>query len=99
MTGRYFKRVPLKSAKRAGSGAVKAKWKADPKANAGYAVMVYDRKGGELIARKPVAAGKTSATVRGLEPGKKVFVRVRPLRSAGGATYAGVLSAGKYART
>ena len=98
VTGRYFKRVALKSAKRAGSGAVKAKWKADPKANAGYLVMVYDKKGGELLARQDVAVGKTSATVSGLEPGKKVFVRVRPLRSASGATYIGVLSAGKYVR-
>ena len=98
VSGRYYQTVSLKSIKRVGAGAVSAVWRADPKANAGYAVIVRDKFGGKVLARKVVSAGVTSATVRGLAPGKRVWVRVRSLRTEGVLTYVGVLSAGRYVR-
>lgn len=98
VSGRYYRTVSLKSVRRAGAGAVSVAWKADPKVNAGYAVIVRDKLGGKVIARKVVSASETSATVRGLKAGKKVWVRVRSLRTVGGITYIGVLSAGRLVR-
>lgn len=75
------------------------KWKADPEATAGYTLRVRTKKGGAVIARLTVPAGKTSATVKGLTPGKRVWVQVRPLRAAGGKVYAGAFrSHAKYVK-
>ena len=98
VSGRYFRVVSLASVKHAGAGAVSVGWKVDPKANAGYVIIVRGKFGGKVIARKVVRAGATSAIVRGLTPGQKVWVRVRSLRSFNDKTYIGILSAGRYVR-
>ena len=95
---RYYRTVSLASVKRAGAGAVSVGWRADPEVNAGYVVIVRDKPGGKVLARKAVSASATSATVRGLAPGSKAWVRVRSLRDVGGKPYVGVLSAGRYVR-
>ena len=53
--------------------------------------MRYSRDG-EAVAKKAVVAGKTSATVTGLAPGRTAWVHVRAIRSAGGASYPGALA-------
>ena len=89
----------VSAAKGRKSGTVSVKWEADPAATAGYALLVRTKKGGAIIARLTVATGKTSATVKGLTPGRKVWVQVRPLRAAGSKVYAGVLrSHAKYVK-
>ena len=87
---RYFAKVASVSAKGKGSGAVKVKWAADAKANEGYAVYVRDARTDKLLAKATVGSGKTSATLTGLKPGKRVVASVRPIRSAGGKLYKGV---------
>ena len=79
-------------------GSVKVTWKADKSATGGYRVFVYDRKGGAAVASRTAKAGATSATVKGLKPGKTYYVRVRPYRLRSGATYVGALSGYKAAK-
>ncbi|MBR3258237.1 MAG: fibronectin type III domain-containing protein, partial [Eggerthellaceae bacterium] len=97
---RYFlnvKGVKAEAGKKAET--VSVRWKADSKANGGYHIVIRSKKGGPAIARLAVPAGKTSATVKGLKSGKKVWVQVRPLRSVGGKVYSGVLrSYSKYVK-
>ena len=76
-------------------GVVKVSWPKTAKANAGYDVVVRYSKYGKVVAFKTVKAGKTSATIKGLKSGKKVWVQVRPLREAGKTTYSGVLTSSK----
>ena len=68
---------------------VTASWKTDPKANARYIVLVRYQQSGDVVAQAMVAAGKNSATVKGLKSGKKVLVSVSPMRTSGGITYSG----------
>ncbi|MDO4807090.1 MAG: hypothetical protein Q4A07_07570 [Coriobacteriales bacterium] len=72
------------------SSVVTATWKADPKAS-GYVVVVRYEKGGKIIAKASVPADKTSAIVKGLKPGKKLWVEVRPVREYSGKSFSGVL--------
>lgn len=88
---RYLRRLKRVSAKIKKAGTVAVTWEADSQANAGYVVLVRYEKDGKIVARKNVAAGKTSATVSGLKAGKSLWVQVRPMRESGGVTYAGVL--------
>lgn len=76
-------------------GAVKVSWKKTPKANAGYEIVVRYSKNGKAVATKTVKAGKKSATVKGLTPGKRAYVEVHPMRKAGGSTYDGTFMRAK----
>lgn len=100
VSSRYFQRLKAVAAKPGKeTGSISVRWKADPKADAGYMVVVRAKKSGAAIARKAVAAGKTKATVKGLKSGKRVWVQVRSLRSAGGRVATGVLrSCPKYVK-
>ena len=77
------------------AGTVKVSWSKTAKASAGYLVVVRYSKDGPTVAKQTVAAGKTKATFTGLKPGKTSWVLVRALRSAGGATYSGILTRAK----
>ena len=74
------------------AGSVTTTWKADPKANAGYKVIVRYAKHGAVVAQASVAKGKVKATVKGLEKGERYWVEVRPVRASGGKTYTGILN-------
>ena len=74
------------------AGTVRVSWARDAKANAGCRVYVYARQGGKAVKTIEVAKGKVTATVGGLTPGKKYFVRVRPYRRASGTTFSGAIS-------
>ncbi|MDO4805957.1 MAG: fibronectin type III domain-containing protein [Coriobacteriales bacterium] len=88
--GRYLAKVSGVKASVKKSGSVTATWEADANANAGYVVVVRYKKGGKVVAKVAVAKGKTKATVKGLKKAKKYWVEVRPVRTSGGKTYAGV---------
>ena len=73
------------------SGTLKVSWAKDAKANAGFRVYAYAKKGGKVVKTVDVAKGKTFATIKGLKAGKAYYVRVRPYRKASGTTYAGAI--------
>jgi hypothetical protein len=73
-------------------GSIKVNWKKTKGANRGYRVRVYAKKGGKLVMTKTVSKSKASATIKGLESGKRYSVRVTPLRSKLGKTYVGTTS-------
>ena len=73
-------------------GRIKVSWKKDKKANKGYKVYVYAKKGGKAVKAKKVSKSKTSLTIKGLKSGKRYYVRVVPLRAKSGKTYTGAFS-------
>ena len=44
------------------------------------------------VETKTVSKSKSSATITGLKSGKTYYIRVRPLKTSSGTTYAGALS-------
>ncbi len=77
------------------AGIVNVSWSKSAKANAGYLVVVRYSKNGNVAAKQVVAAGKTSAIVKGLKPGKTAWVEVSAQRKVGGTVYAGELTCTK----
>ena len=55
-------------------------------------MRVYAKKGGKVVRTKTVSKSKASVTIKGLKSGKRYYVRVTPLRSKSGKTYAGAIS-------
>ena len=77
------------------AGTVRVNWAKIGGANAGYKVVVRYSKTGKAVAVKNVKANKTNVTIKGLKPGKRAWVQVRPLRKAGGESFAGITGRSK----
>ena len=93
VTHRWLKGASKVKAKAGASkGSVKVSWKKDKSANKGYKVYVYAKKGGKAVETKTVSKSKSSATITGLKSGKTYYIRVRPLKTSSGTTYAGAVS-------
>ena len=88
--------LKVKAAKGKKPGAIKVSWAKD--AEASHRVCIYAKEGGKVIGYVDVAGGKSSVDITGLEAGRTYFVRVRPLYTASGATYAGLLSYNRKAK-
>jgi len=79
---RYMSAVPLKTAK-AGQKCITATWKKDKKAAKTITVM---------------GKSKTKYTIKNLKPGKKYYVKVRPIKTKSSKKYLGILTKTKAAR-
>lgn len=86
---RYFNGV--KANAKAARGAIKASWKKDKSAT-GYQVLVATNKKMNNSKVYNVSSSAKSYKVKGLKKGKTYYVRVRPMKKAGGVTYKGILS-------
>ena len=92
VAGRWLSKASsLKAAAGKSKGTVRVSWAADEAATGGYVAYACAKKEGKVLARTAVAAGKTSATLTGLESDKAYYVKVRPIREVSGTTYVGVV--------
>ena len=86
---RYFNGV--KANAKAAKGAIKASWK-KVKGATGYQVLVATNKKMNNSKVYNVSSSAKSYKVNGLKKGKTYYVRVRPMKNAGGVTYKGIQS-------
>ena len=86
---RYFSGV--KANAKAAKGAIKASWK-KVKGATGYQVLVATNKKMNNSKVYNVSSSAKSYKVNGLKKGKTYYVRVRPMKNAGGVTYKGIQS-------
>ena len=94
---RYMSAVPLKTAK-AGQKCITATWKKDKKAT-GYQIQISlkkSMKGAKTIT--VMGKSKTKYTIKNLKPGKKYYVKVRPIKTKSSKKYLGILTKTKAAR-
>ena len=89
--------VPLKTAK-AGQKCITATWKKDKKAS-GYQIQISlkkSMKGAKTIT--VMGKSKTKYTIKNLKPGKKYYVKVRPIKTKSSKKYLGILTKAKTAK-
>ena len=94
---RYMSAVPLKTAK-AGQKCITATWKKDKKAS-GYQIQISlkkSMKGAKTIT--VMGKSKTKYTIKNLKPGKKYYVKVRPIKTKSSKKYLGILTKAKTAK-
>ena len=86
---RYFKSV--KAEAKAGKGTIKVSWQKDKSAT-GYQVKVSTDKNMDNAQVIDAASSEKSCSISGLTKGKTYYVKVRPVKTHGGATYKGIMS-------